>query len=256
MNAIASAPSAVHAPHRQADCYVDAIPSFAEQALARLYGHVNSSLPYFKTFKSLKEVSTYVERNEDQVTCVLLFERRQGRATVLNEGIALDDATIDRFAGRVFQQFPDVEVIGFHQIDSGLKQLSFPFQKHNATENFILPLPTTVDEYTAALGKATRRNIKRYMGKLMQDHPSFACQFFTGSQIDRQHFSTLLQMSEAKILEAEEMLIKALELREEAMACLRRAERIALGYAAGAGMTVPDRIPEPWELLPDYGIAF
>ena len=201
MNALASSPRAVHALQHQAHFYINTIPPFAEQALARLYGHVNSSMPYFRTFKSLQEVSTYVERNEDQVTCVLLFERRQGRATVLNEGVPLDDATVDRFAARVFRQFPDVQVIGMHQIESGLKRLSFPFQKHNETENFILALPPTVDEYTGSLGKATRRNIKRYMGKLMQDHPSFSCDFYSGPQVDRRHFSTLLQMNEAKVLE-------------------------------------------------------
>ena len=194
-------PSAVHALPAQADCHINTIPAFAEAALARLYGHVNSSMPYFQTFKSLKQVSTYVERNNDQVTCVLLFECKRGRATVLNEGILLDEAIIERFAAAVFRQFPEVAVIGFHQIESCVERLSFPFQKHNTTENFILPLPQTADEYTGALGKATRRNIKRYMGKMMQDHPSFACDFYIGAQIDRQQFSTLLRMSEVKVLE-------------------------------------------------------
>ena len=201
MKIIASAPNAVHTPDRQIDCYINTILPCAEQTLARLYGHVNSSMPYFQIFKSLEEVSSYVERNEDQVICMLLFERKHGRVTVLNEGIMLDEATIDRFALRVFRLFPDVDVIGFHRVDIQLQQLSFPFQQHNATENFILPLPTTVEQYTAALGKATRRNIKRYLGKLMLEHPSFECRFFSGSQIDRQDFSTLLRMSQAKVLE-------------------------------------------------------
>lgn len=233
MHAIVNASSADHAPHDQTDCYVNVIPPFVEQALAQLYGHVNSSLAYFRSFKSLKEVSTYVERNEDQVTCVLLFERRQGRATVLNEGITLDDATIGRFAGRVFRQFPDVGVIGFHQIESRMNQLAFPFQRHNATENFILPLPKTVDEYTAALGKATRRNIKRYMGKLMQDHPSFACHFYSGSQIDRQYFSTLLQMSEAKVLERKARFAISAEYAEGLWKLARQAGFVAVATIDG-----------------------
>ena len=201
MRSVADVSDAVLTDQEQVDCYVNAIPAFGGDALARLYGHINSSLPYLKTFKSLKNVSTYVTRNEEQITSVILFECANGRATVLNEGIQLEQAAVDQFARYVFWRFPDIDVIGFHHIETGLEKLSFPYQKHNQTENYVLPLPSTSDEYTAALGKATRRNIKRYMGKMMQDHPSFDCNFYTGAGIDRTHFTTLLRMSEAKILE-------------------------------------------------------
>lgn len=158
-------------------------------------------MPYFRVFKSFANVSTYVTRNEDRVTCVLLFERHHGRVQVLNEGIGIDQQTIDQFAQRIFHKFPDVDLICFNQIETLVTDLSFPFQIHEVTENYIVPLPPTPMAYTSALGNATRRNIKRYMRKLLEDQPSFICRFFSGEQIERQHFATLLQMSEAKVLQ-------------------------------------------------------
>jgi len=47
-------------------CHVHEISSFVEQDLARLYGNLFSSLPFFRIFKSMEDVSTYVVRQGGQ----------------------------------------------------------------------------------------------------------------------------------------------------------------------------------------------
>ncbi len=138
-------------------------------------------------------------RFRGRIVTVLLFEVQSGRADVLNEGIVLETETIDAFSRYVFKHFPTVYVIGLRQIDTGPQRLSMPFQRHDLSENFVLQLPRTVEEYRASLGKATRRNIKRYHTKLLTEYPDFQCRYYSGAEIEQAHFEALLDLSEAAI---------------------------------------------------------
>lgn len=194
-------------PHPSASpivvCHVERIPPFVGAALAGLYEHVFASLEYFKIFKPHDRVSTLVVRSPADASAallaVLLFRTSGARAEVFNEFCAVDNVILQYCATEIFSRFSGVQMICFRHLVSAPRQLLQPFQCHNAAEDYVLHLPDSVQRYTESLGKSTRRNIRRYHDKLLQDHPSFAIRFDVGPQINENDVAALLALSRAKI---------------------------------------------------------
>jgi Acetyltransferase (GNAT) domain len=181
-------------------CHVNEVPAFVEPALILLYGNYRSSLPFFRIYlHSTANVSTYVARRDGEVIAVLLFEVKSGIARILNEMIPVDEAEVARFAHCVFENFDNVWAINFRAIQTDVRRLAFPFQRHTSQDRFPVALPATPEEYTAQLGKSTRDIIKRYQKKLMRDFPSFSSRSYVNEEIDEQDIRTIIKLSEARI---------------------------------------------------------
>ena len=180
-------------------CYINEIPPFAENELARLYGHIHSSLAFFKTSRPTEYVSTYVACQHGRPITLLIFRCRKGTVDVYNEMISISQAEIERFACYVFEHFSEVQVISFKAIQSDVQRTRFPFQRYNAKENWVIDLPATPEEYTSRLGKATRDNVRRYRKRLVRDHPSFDYRFHVKNTIDGQQVREIIELSKARI---------------------------------------------------------
>jgi hypothetical protein len=180
-------------------CHEGEIPSFVESELERLYGHIYSSLQYFRLFKPPDNVNTYVVRNGERINTLLLFRCENGKAEVFNEMIRIDEAEVSRFADFIFTGFPSVSVISFQAIQTSVQWLPFPFQQYNEKEEFAIRLPATPDEYTASLGKATRSNIKRYSRRLAESFPGFTHKTYENGEVDEQQVRAILQISKVRM---------------------------------------------------------
>jgi hypothetical protein len=180
-------------------CYVNEIPLFTEAELARLYGHIHSSLAFFSTSRTTENVSTYVVLQGCQPTTLLLFQYKNGVVDVFNQMIFISQEEIYRFAQYIFEKFSLAHVICFRAIRTDLQTLMFPYQRHNSKEDWVINLPATPNEYTASLGKATRENVKRYSRRIVRDHPSFTQRFYIEESIDEQDIRKIIELSEARI---------------------------------------------------------
>ena len=180
-------------------CYRNEIPPFAGAELARLYGHIHSSLAFFETSRPTDNVSTYVARAGNQISAVLVFRLVDGVVEVLNEFISIDAQEVHRFAAYVFSTFTSARAIRFQAVQTNAGALPRPFQKHNSKENWIISLPSTPAEYTASLGKATREKVKRCTRKVARDLPAFSYEFHQGEDIAEENVRELIRLSEARI---------------------------------------------------------
>lgn len=180
-------------------CYINEVPLFVETELVRLYDTLYSSLPFFKIYRSTEQLSSYVAWRGNLPTALILFQFRNGRIEVLNEMIEIDQAELDRFAHYMFAKFPSTNVISFKALKTDTHGFSFPIQKCYAKDTYVITLPATSKEYTAALGKSTRTAIRYQMNKVVRDHPSFTSRFYVNEAIDEQHIRDIIKLSEARI---------------------------------------------------------
>jgi hypothetical protein len=164
-------------------CYEDEVPPFVEAELERLYGSVFSSLAQFRVYGGAEGASTYVMRKGSDVTSVLLFRRERRSVRVVNEWIKLGAAEILCFVNYIFTAYESVNIISLHAVDAEIVRLPFPFQRFNCTDDSVLTLPATPDAYLAQLGKATRKNIRRYMGRLTEHFPSFCYRAYVKDEV-------------------------------------------------------------------------
>lgn len=203
-------------------CHAGEIPAFVETALPALYGNIHSTLIHLKTYGGIEDVShTYVARRQGSIIAVFLFRIDGDIVRVINEGMAVGDEEIDRFADTIFTTWPEVNVIHFHAVDAQLRRPVHFCERYTCTANIVLPLPESVDAYVATLGKNMRRNLRRYMDKLKRDFPSFQWNVHERGQIEDAHVRSLMALNRARI--AGKQKTYAIDDEEEKIIALAKA---------------------------------
>jgi hypothetical protein len=175
------------------ECHENEIPDFVEEEMERLYESIYSSLLQYRVYKTTTgNTSTYVVREDLRVVAVFLFIRERTKVRVLNEVIRLDESEISRFAEYIFAAFKKVTVISFHAIQTDIHKLRFPYQQFNCSEDLVLTLPATEQEYLVCLGKHSRKNIKYYRSKLQRDYPTFRFDVLSKEEITHQQIREIV----------------------------------------------------------------
>lgn len=180
-------------------CYENAVPSFVETELARLYGNVFSSLEHLRAYRGTENINTYVARSDGEIASVLLFCRERNKIQVLNEGMLLSTEEVQRFANYIFSVYSAVHIISFHAVRAPIQKFGFPCQRFTCLEDIVLELPASVDEYRDRLGKSTRSYLNRYLNKLKRNFPSFRHEIYEKQDIDEQHIREILRFNRQRM---------------------------------------------------------
>lgn len=181
-------------------CYESPIPAFIEAELPVRYGDIHSTLAHLRTYGGSDEVThTYVVRRHGIIVSIFLFRCEGNAVRVINEGMAITDDEIDRFAAYVFANWPSVHLISFHAVQTAIQRLAFPCQHYVCTASIVLPLPGSAEEYVASLGKNMRRNLRRYMDKLKRDFPSFRFEVFEKERVQAGHVRDIMNLNRVRI---------------------------------------------------------
>lgn len=179
--------------------YINEVPPFVENELQRLYAHIHASLPFVETFNSPGQICTYVARRGGTPIAVLLFRLKRRSIIILTKMLRLDSLELQRFAASAFDQFPSVGVISFKSLQTNLSDFPYPIQRAHSREDLVITLPSTVEDYTASLGKSTRKNLKRRRTHLEQDFPSVRFQSYEKEDIDENIILHLIKLSELRV---------------------------------------------------------
>lgn len=180
-------------------CYEQKVPAFIEAEIDWLYGHLLCSLSNFEVARNLQGVSTYIARRSGVAIAIFLFRHEQGKVTVANEFIELDQDAATLFTQYIFTRFPAVHLISFRKVHPAFLRLPYPHQAVTCTEDFVVNLPGSVEEYQSALGKNMRRNIKRYTATLQQDFPSYRYQVHVQQDIAEKDLRDIIQLNRVRM---------------------------------------------------------
>lgn len=180
--------------------YQDSIPALVQTEMEQLYQHRYASYEQLKVYGHItQETMAYVARKGNKALGALIFRVEQGKVSVLNEQMRLEEEEIARFARHVFLRYPSVHAISFPVVQADIRGLSFPHQQFHSTQDIVLDLPSTVDEYMARLGKSTRAYVKRYLNKLKRDHPSFSFAVYTNDDVTVEHVRAIIGFNKARM---------------------------------------------------------
>ena len=139
--------------------YDQHIPSFVEAALDERYGSLYSSMPQLGLF-SMQGVSTYTEWSGLSVRELFLYRCDRGRITVINQGMRIDGAAVQRFADAVFAHekgsyrlhFQSVQPTDLHRLQ---RRVCMPI-----SEDIVITLPNNEASYLASLGRSLRQSLR------------------------------------------------------------------------------------------------
>ncbi len=148
----------------EADWYDRQIPDFSGPALDSLYGSLYSSLPQL-ALDDLGNVSTYVDRTASGLHALFLYTRSGKVARVMNEGMPLAAADVERFATRLFQRFDDLVRIDFHAVACDEPKTLPHTCCFTLDEDIVIDLPVSEADYLASLGRSTRKTLRQNLNR-------------------------------------------------------------------------------------------
>lgn len=180
-------------------CYENAIPSFVSGKLEQLYGSMYASFAHFKVYGGLEQASTYVCGWESDVEDIFLYRREQRSVRVINEQMPLSDASINRFAQAMFERYPEIDRVLFHAVDVAKSKLAFPSQRYTCTNDITMPLPATVDEYYASLGKSTRKTLNQNGNRLQRRYDSFRFTVLEAHEVSDSQLRDIISLNHARM---------------------------------------------------------
>ena len=117
---------------------------------------------------------TWIGYRHGEVVGVLLFRLRVDQVLVLTEMFCLEQAVADAFSRAVFARFREVKTIHFNAISLSGPLTGWPLQHDAFSENYVISLPESVDQYLASIGKSTRKTLRSYGNRLRRDFPDFS----------------------------------------------------------------------------------
>jgi len=113
---------------------------------------------------------------------VVLYTRRGATVRVLNRRLAIDAAAADRVVEAVFRAHPEVRRIEL-EAEIAPDRLSRPVRVLRRSDDLVVELPATQDEYEDSLGKATRKHLRQGRNRLRRSHPEFELRVLEASEI-------------------------------------------------------------------------
>jgi hypothetical protein len=179
--------------------YHNSVPEFIEDELSALYTHINSSLHYLKIRFKKENISTYICRNQNTPTAILLFKKIPKKIIVLNEMIKIEEEELFRFSNYIFFNMADIDIISFSLMQKYPYRLPLPTQQFDVSEDFVVTLPTTAANYLQGLSAKTRRNIRHQLKTLKQDFPDFQYNIYQCSEISEKHIDELIALNKDRI---------------------------------------------------------
>lgn len=168
--------------------------------MEQLYQHRYASYEQLKVYGHImQDTKGYVARKGGKAVGALLYRVEPGKVRVLNEQMHLDEEEIERFVRHVFNDYQSIHAISFPVVQADIRRLPFPHQQFHSTQDIVLDLPSTVDEYIARLGKSTRSYVKRYLNKLKREHPSFSFAVYANDDIKEEHVRAIIGFNKARM---------------------------------------------------------
>jgi CelD/BcsL family acetyltransferase involved in cellulose biosynthesis len=170
-----------------------------EFALEQQYENIFSTIAQFRVAGAMRDVIALAIRRRGQVAAVFLFRIERNKAIVLNEAIHIDHDSLERAAAHIFKMYKSVAVISWHAIQTDVERLPFPFQRFNYSEDIVVRLPPSEQDYLAMLGKATRKNLIRHRNRLKRDYPSLGHRVYAGQEIQESHIRQIVAFNCARM---------------------------------------------------------
>ena len=173
--------------------YLKGLPIDYESYLVERYNSYLTTCRYIEIYYPTCEISYILVREEGDLIDLLVFGNEGKTSMCFNSLVEIDQNIIIECTKRIFQECPAIKdiVITSSFISYSLKR-SILLSKSN---DHIIKLPSSMDEYYSALGYHTRKNSRNRKVRLLRDYSDV--QFYTkfGSEIDEVLIDKILELN-------------------------------------------------------------
>jgi hypothetical protein len=194
-----------------------------------------------------------VIRHDERVVSVLSFTPAPRALTVVNEAVMLDNVVLGRAVNRLFDEYPAVSRIEFRRLhDLNRRTLGGrPVRRISTTsENFVIDLPPTVEEYQSRFVPRTIKKMRNYDRRIRDEFPGVSLDIVEGPSIGATLIKDMARLNDLRMhVKGGYSLIDA-QYAEQLLALSQRCG-VAFVYRTTdrvLGGTVNTRVGRNWSL--------
>jgi hypothetical protein len=147
-------------------------PVELERDLERLYKNVFCSVPNIKNVIDFSSLFAYVSVSNLNPEQIILFSHKGSSVVVINELFTMPATDLLMFVKSIFSNFANVRMIVFPSLRTNANVAEFPLQRFNSTEDIVISLPKSIEEYSSSLGKNTRETVSRFRRRIAARYPA------------------------------------------------------------------------------------
>ena len=165
-----SVKTSVRYPDLGAIVYPVGIPDGVADELPALYNTLLSTVDWFETHDGSTPAGACILEHPRHV---LLFCQAKDTVEILNKEFAIAPGDAERACRALFRAFPQARRIHLEVLFPP-GEFRLPKRVLYGADHMVIDLPTTVDAYTASLGKNTRRHLRHNRTRIEEEHGALA----------------------------------------------------------------------------------
>ena len=169
------------------------LPLKYESFLVEKYDSFYTTCRYLEIYCPTFDINYMSVFDDGHLIDLLIFANRGNTSTCFNSLVGIDQNIITAFTKAIFEKYPSiqkVEIKGWYKEYNEKKSILF-----SKSNDYIISLPSTMDEYFSELGSKTRQHLKNYKARLSRDFPliNFVTKF--GVDIKEVEIDRIIQMN-------------------------------------------------------------
>jgi len=173
------------------------LPLEYESFLITRYESFITTCRYIETYHPDYEVSYALIYENDDLIELLMFENRGDTTVCLNVLVDIDQAIYSEFIKYIFKGYPAIK-----KVKIILSYNRYVFDKSVlviSNNDYIISLPSKLEDYMLELGTSTRKNIRNNKSKLLRDYQNVNFITKYGSDIEESIIDRIIQLNSARM---------------------------------------------------------
>jgi hypothetical protein len=169
------------------------LPYKYESFLVEKYDSCVITCSYIEIFHETTDINHMLIYENDTLIELLIFDNKGDTAICLNALTYLDQHTFTVFAKHLFDNYYSI------------KKIAYPFSYNNysldksvltvRSDDYIIQLPTCIDDYFQQLGSSTRSNVRKHKHKFLRDYPQAKFITKVRNEIDENVVDKIIQLN-------------------------------------------------------------
>lgn len=144
-------------------------------------------------------IYAWLAYSESGLKAAIFFSEKGGRINVLNEYFEMPGEFLEKFIDFVFSRYSCAETISCPSIRVAQLDVRFLLQRYRSTEDIVIMLPDTVEQYDRSLGRSTRDNLKRYQKRIFKNIQGIKFVCFNNAEVDEALIQIIVDLNRARM---------------------------------------------------------
>ena len=192
--------SAEKCSSRSSELFSSPLPEWIWRGVERLYQSVFSSRVMLEKHELIQSLPyAWVEKNETQITDILLFRKDGCTIQIANEVLSLSSDVIERFSIDIFSNYPNIQFIRLHAIKIQTEFKNVIAFKSEFSEDYILTIPSSMKHWEASLSVRTRERLRLNVRKATNERNGISLRISQRSEIDESSIRNLLKFNQERM---------------------------------------------------------